>query len=141
MPGHGEQLSRKQELALAALLSESTVTAAATKVGVSERTLRTWLQLPAFREAFTQVRRQVLEVAVTRAADACGEAVEALRGALTSERVADRIAAARVLLDQATRGVELLDVAGRVEAMEEMMTGKRRRRHETEQAAARQAGG
>jgi len=38
--GHGEKYSRKKEAALAALLTESTLSEAAVKAGVSERALR-----------------------------------------------------------------------------------------------------
>lgn len=43
MAGHGEKLSRKKELALAALLVSPPLPEAATKVGVHERTLFRWL--------------------------------------------------------------------------------------------------
>ena len=39
MSGHGEKLTRKQEAAIAALLLQPTITAAAAAVGIGEATL------------------------------------------------------------------------------------------------------
>ena len=40
MSGHGEKLTRKQDAAIGALLSQSTISAAAESVGIGEATLR-----------------------------------------------------------------------------------------------------
>jgi hypothetical protein len=65
MSGHGSKLSRKQEQAIAALLLEPTVEAAAVKVGVGYRTLKGWLRQPAFQAAYRNARRAVVDEAVT----------------------------------------------------------------------------
>ena len=78
MAGIGN-LSRKQEQAVAALLSEPTVAAAASSSGVAERTLWRWLQLPAFQAEYRAARRHVVEGAISRLQCATGEAVEALQ--------------------------------------------------------------
>jgi len=46
---------------MAALLTEHSIQDAARKVDVSERTLRRWMQLPEFRDAFLQLRRENLQ--------------------------------------------------------------------------------
>jgi hypothetical protein len=56
MAGHGEKLSRKKELALAALLVSPPLPEAATKVGVHERTLFRWLKNPDFKTAYQRLR-------------------------------------------------------------------------------------
>ena len=60
----GDNLSHKQEKAIAALLSEATVTSAAEKPGVSEVTLYRWLKLPDFVAAYREARREVVEKAM-----------------------------------------------------------------------------
>ena len=42
MPGHGDKLSRKQEQAIAALLAEPTIEAAAPKADIGLTTLKNW---------------------------------------------------------------------------------------------------
>ena len=51
MTGHGEKLTRKQEQAIACLLAEATLTAAASHCGIGEATLRRWLRDPQFEAA------------------------------------------------------------------------------------------
>ena len=46
--GHGEKLTRKKELAIVALLTEPTITKAASSAGISEATLRRWMRLDEF---------------------------------------------------------------------------------------------
>jgi hypothetical protein len=73
-------LSRKLDLALAALLAEPTVAAAASFVGVNERTLRGSMQLPNFRTAFKAARLQILEQAINRLTATTVKAVATLEG-------------------------------------------------------------
>jgi len=119
--GHGEKLSRKRDLAVAALLSEPTVAAAADKAGVSERTLRGWLRQSAFQAAYQAARRQVLEGAIGRLQQAAGEAVETLRRNLSAGRPADQVRAAGLILQHALGTAELLDMAERLEALERLL--------------------
>jgi hypothetical protein len=118
MAGHGEKQSRKAELAVAALLSEPTIEAAATKAGVSTRTLKTWLKDPTFLAAYRQARAQIVEAAVTRLQQAATAAVLTLHRNLTCGRPGAEIAAAKTVLEQALRGVDFFDLLGRVEQLE-----------------------
>jgi hypothetical protein len=106
MSGHGEKLSRRQEAAIAALLSESTHAAAAGKAGIGESTLRRWLHLPAFRATYRRARRELVEAAVGRIQAATGQAVDTLLTvAKSGPKDADRVRAAVALLDHAFRGL------------------------------------
>jgi hypothetical protein len=117
MPG-GEQLSRKQELAIAALLAEPTVEAAASRAGVSERTLQRWLRLPEFSGAYRAARFDLLDGTVKDLQQAGTRAVETLVKALGSKNVGDRIRAALGLLTQAQRGTELTEIEQRLRVLE-----------------------
>jgi hypothetical protein len=55
--GHGEKRSRRGEAAIAALLTEPTIEAAAAKARISVRTLKYWLRQPRFQAAYRQARR------------------------------------------------------------------------------------
>jgi hypothetical protein len=107
MPGRSKK-PRLQERVIAALLSEPTQAAAATAAGVSEATLSRWLQDPAFRAAYDQARRDVLQTAVDRLQAATGDAVETLvTVAKTGAKDSDRVKAAALILDHAFRGLNL----------------------------------
>jgi len=78
MTGHGEQLSRKQEHAIGALLTEPTISAAAAAVGIGEATLRRWMKLDDFITEYRAARRQVVEQATARLQQASSGAVDTL---------------------------------------------------------------
>lgn len=126
MHGHGQKLMRKQERVIAALLSEPTVTAAAEKAGVGERTLRRWLLLPDFQDAFRAARRQIVEDALSQLQGATGEAVATLRRNLKCGRAGDEIRAAIAILDQSSRATELIDLQERLTALESRTVGPKR---------------
>ena len=50
--GHGQKFAGKQEILIAALLTETNHGAAATKAGVAEMTMYRWMRLPSFRKAY-----------------------------------------------------------------------------------------
>jgi hypothetical protein len=103
MNGHGEKLSRKQEQAIAALLEQPTIKAAAKSVTIGEGTLRTWLKHPDFQTAYRCARAQLLEQAAGRLSDASGEAVKTLRQLLSAEAETVRLGAARAILELSTK--------------------------------------
>src|SRR5262245_47512036 len=106
MKGHGQKLGNKQEVLIAALLTEPTHAAAATKAGVSEATLHRWLLLPAFQAAYRQARRALVEGSVGRIQAATGQAVDTLLAvAKDGAKDSDRVRAAVALLDHAFRGL------------------------------------
>jgi len=121
--GHGEKRSRRQEAAICALLTEPTIEAAADKAGIGEATLRRWLAEPSFRRRYQAARTSLLERVVGTLLAACGEAVEALRRNLECSKPSVQVRAAEAILQRATKGVELLDLAERIAALEEAAQG------------------
>ena len=104
--GDGQKLVGKQEVLIAALLTEPSYAAAAAQVGISQATVYRWLQLPVFRAAYRQTRRGLVESAVGRIQAASGQAVETLlHVARHGRRDADRVRAAVALLDRAVSGL------------------------------------
>ncbi len=114
-------LTKKQEAAIAALLSTSVMKDAAAQVGISDVTLWRWLQLPEFEPAYRAARRQVVERAITELQAATGEAVETLKRNLHCENEAVEVRAASIILEQAVKGVELIDLQERVERLETLL--------------------
>jgi hypothetical protein len=108
--GHGEKRSRKQDLAIAALLTEPTVEAAARRAGVGVNTLHRWLRDPDFTAAYRTARRGAVEAAVARIQGSAGAAVDTLTRNLTCGRPGDEIRAAVAILDHAGRGLAEADL-------------------------------
>jgi hypothetical protein len=124
MAGHGEKLSRKQEQAIAALLSEPSLAAAAAKVKIGKRTLAEWLLVPGFKAAYQAARQRVLEGAVNRLLAGCDKAMQALERNLTCGAPSTEVRAALGVLGHALKGMEVTAFAERLAEIEEMLKGK-----------------
>jgi hypothetical protein len=110
MPG-GRKLPHKREEAIAALIQLGSAEKAAARCGVSERTLRNWLNDPAFPADYRQARRDLIDEAVRELQLATQAAVTTLVKLLQSDKPAVALRAAQLILDQSFRGAELLDLA------------------------------
>jgi hypothetical protein len=110
-------LGRKQEAAIAALLTEETHERAAARAGISPPTLQRWLRLPAFQDAYRRARREVLERTVATLLAAGGEAVKTLKDALKANNWHARIRAAIAVLSLSAKGLETYDLAEQVEQL------------------------
>ena len=121
MEAHGEKLSRKQELALAALLTCSAITDAAKQCGIGEVTLHRWLKDATFQAAYRDARRAVVQHAITQVQQATGEAVETLRRVMQDPEApaSAKVSAAKNILDTAVKAVELEDLEARITALEQ----------------------
>ncbi len=116
----GGRKSTQEERAIAALLSEPTIAAAAKVARISEATLWRWLQRPDFQASYRTARRHLVEGAIGRLQLATTKAVDALERNLTARRKESvQVRAAAVILDHATKAVELMDLEARVAALEE----------------------
>ena len=123
--GTGGKRHRQADAALAALLSEATIEAAAKKAGIGESTLLRWLAEPIFKARYREARRQVVEHAVSGLQQAAGKAVAVLV-AIAEDGAAPpaaRVSAAKIILDQSFRGMEVLDLAERIEQLERGQSG------------------
>src|SRR5262245_11428613 len=129
MAGHGERLGRKQEQAIAALLSEPTGEKAAKEVGVSDKTLRNWSREPAFQELFSEARLAIIERTVARVLALQAKAVEALEKNLTCGSPAAENRAAELLLTFGRAGVEQLDLARQLAELNQQITELKRHEH------------
>ena len=120
---HG--ISRKQDTAIGALLSRPTISAAAESVGIGESTLRRWLKDRDFLAAYRAARREAVSQAVGHLQGACSVAVVALTDISqdVNSPASARVSAARTVLELALKGVELEDLAVRVEELELQVSG------------------
>jgi transposase-like protein len=66
MKGHGTKFGRKQEEAIAALLSQRTTEDAARAVGIGTATLLRWMKLTEFASAYRAARRAAFGQSVAR---------------------------------------------------------------------------
>jgi len=115
------EVTARQEKAIAALINETTVARAARTSGIGLRTLHRWLvHDPAFRAAYRSARREAFGQAVALTQRYAPLAVTTLAQVLTNPAAPHtaRVSAAAAILRFGRDGIELDDLADRVEALE-----------------------
>jgi len=108
---NNQKRARKQDQAIAALLVQPTIAKAAKQAGVGERTLLRWLKLDDFQAAYRIAQREVLSQAIAQIHQATSESVKTFRSIMMDESApaSARVAAAKIVLEVAIKGVERED--------------------------------
>ena len=119
--GHEDGLTRRQQRGLEALLAEPTITRAAEVAGVGERTLRRWMAEPPFRARLNAARRESFGQAIGLTQKYAPVAVATLVKVIqeASGGPSAKVSAAATMLKFGREGIELDDLAARVEALEQ----------------------
>ena len=114
-------ITPKQEKAILALLHEPTIPKAAKACGLGERTIHRWLTEPEFTAAYRRARREAFGHSIALAQQYAPLAVNTLIKAMTDPESPyhSRVTAASTLLKFGREGIELDDLAARVEALEQ----------------------
>ena len=113
---------------IAALAAGRTVEAAAREAGVSVATAHRRLGTPAFRAQVDAARREAIARAVGVVSDGATAAGATLRLLLNADAESVRLGAARALLEYSIKGLEMMDIEARLEALEARLAeGKGRR--------------
>jgi hypothetical protein len=116
------KLTANQEKALVALLSKGTVREAAKASKVSEATLWRWLKLEQFQAEYRASRRELIEVGVSQLQSDFASAVKVLREIAQNKKAPSsaRVTAAKIIIEQGIKGVELIDLEERINKLEEL---------------------
>lgn len=120
MTGHGTKFGRKQEEAIAALLTQRNIDEAAKAVGIAPNTLLKWMKQPEFDTAYREARRLAFRQSVARLQQASGAAVSTLLKVMLDVNAphSTRVRAADSVLDHAAKAIEIEDVEARVAELE-----------------------
>jgi len=117
---HGSKLTRKKEEAIAALLTEPTIAGAAKKAGISESSILRWLKDEEFQTEYRKARRESVSAAISLLQHASGQAVTTLVEVMLDPESSGsvKISAARTVLENSLKAIELEDLAQRIQALE-----------------------
>lgn len=113
-----------KEKALAALLESSSIAEAAKKSGLSDKTLRRFLQEPEFKKEYRAARKLLLEENILAMQDLSRTAIETLTNSLTCENPAVALRAAMFVVEQTRRDFETNDILERLEVLEDEIAVK-----------------
>jgi hypothetical protein len=120
MAGHGEKLGRKQDEAIAALLTQRNIEDAARQAGIGARTLIRWMKLPEFQTAYREARRTAFGQSIARLQQAASAATTTLLKIMVdpSAPASCRLRAADSVLGHAAKAIEIEDIEARVAELE-----------------------
>lgn len=120
MAGKSGKFGRKQEEAIAALLTQRNMDEAAKAAGIGTRTLLRWMKEPEFDTAYREARRKAFDQSIARLQQGTSAAattllkllIDAGTPASVRARVADSI------FNHAAKAIEIEDIEARVAALE-----------------------
>jgi hypothetical protein len=120
MAARGSNLGRKQEDAIAALLTQKNLEEAARMAGIGARTLLRWMKLPEFDAAYREARRKAFGQSIARLQQGTSAAattflkllIDPDTPASVRARVADSI------FNHAAKAIEIEDIEARLAALE-----------------------
>jgi hypothetical protein len=120
MAARGSILGRKQEDAIAALLTQRNVEEAARTAGIGTRTLLRWLKLPEFQAAYRQARRAAFGQAIARLQQGSSAAATTLLKLMLDSATppSTRARCSESVLSLASKAIELEDIESRLAAVE-----------------------
>jgi len=107
-----------KEKALSALLESATISDAAIKCGLNEKTLRRYLDDAEFQTEFRAARRIVFEQNIIRLQSLHGNAVDTLERNLDCENPSVEVRAAQIIIEGSRKDFETLDILERLETLE-----------------------
>ncbi len=107
-----------REKALAALLESATITEAAQKCGLNEKTLRRYLADGEFQKEFRAARRIIFEQNIIRLQSLHAGAVDTLERNLSCENPSVEVRAAQIVIESNRKDFETFDILERLETLE-----------------------
>jgi hypothetical protein len=114
------KFGRKQEEAIAALLTQRSVEEAARTAGIGTRTLLRWLKIPEFAAAYQEARRQAFGQSIARLQQATSAAAATLMKIMVDPGApaSVRVRAADSIFNHSARAIEIEDIEARVSELE-----------------------
>jgi predicted DNA-binding transcriptional regulator AlpA len=117
-------MNTNQENALNALLASVSITEAAQKCGLSEKTLRRYLYDTDFQKEFRAARRVVFEQNIVRLQSLHAGAVDTLERNLNCENPSVEVRSAQIIIEGSRKDFETLDILERIERLEQNENNK-----------------
>jgi len=120
MKGHGAKFGRKQEEAIAALLTQRNIDEAAKSIGIAPNTLLKWMKQPEFLTAYREARRDAYRQAIARLQQGTSAAATTLLKTMIdpSTPASVKVRAAEAIFNHAAKAIEIEDIDARVSALE-----------------------
>jgi hypothetical protein len=118
--GHGAKFERKQEEAIAALLTQRNIEEAAKTAGIAPNTLLNWMKVPEFQNSYREARRAAFGQAIARLQQGTSAAATTLLKTMIdpSTPASVKVRAAEAIFNHAAKAIEIEDIEARVAELE-----------------------
>jgi hypothetical protein len=129
MAGQLGKFGRKQEEAIAALLTQRNVEEAAREARIGTRTLLRWLQIPEFQKAYREARRAAFGQAIARLQQGTSAAATTLLKTMIDPATpaSVKVRAAEAIFNHAAKAIEIEDIEARVSELEQLAAASKTR--------------
>jgi transposase-like protein len=129
MKAPGGKFGRKQEEAIAALLTQRNIEEAAKAAGIGANTLLRWLKLPEFQASYREARRAAFGQAVARLQQGTSAAATTLLKTLVDPGTpaSVKVRAAEAIFNHAAKAIEIEDIEARVSGLERAAEAQKRK--------------
>jgi hypothetical protein len=123
-------LKGKKLKAIEALIASDTVEKACRVVGINRTTMYRYLKDPLFGKELKAAKKQLVNRAILRLQQTCGDATRALAEICRNKEAppSARVSAAREILTQAMKAFEIEEFESRIEKIEEKILELKRRK-------------
>ncbi len=111
-------MKKNDEKILIALLECGSVIEAAKQANVSKSTIFRRLSDEEFRTEWRGARESIVEISMNEMQSAMSKAVRCLVDSLEDKDTANRIRAAKIIIESSQRGLDIFDYAARLERIE-----------------------
>ena len=110
----------QRQAALDALITGATVKQAAEAAGISEKTVRRWLDEPAFAAEIAEARRTITNNIMAAVKSKAVQATDVLGEIMSNQKASPyaRVQAAKTVLDTAFKAIETAEIIDRIEKLE-----------------------
>ncbi len=119
-----EPRQKRNDLLVIALARGEQLATAAQLAGVSVRTVNRRLTLSDFRAEVQRTRSQLVDAAAGKISNTLDAAADCLKSLLGSESDAIRLSAARAMFEIAVRLKEVVELEGRLQAVEDRLNAE-----------------
>src|SRR5215467_9802094 len=129
MAGRKSMLGRKQEQAIAALLTQRNIEEAAKAAGISVRTMMRWLNVQEFQGAYREARRKAYSQAVAKLQQGATAAATTLLKVMLDQNTpaSVKVRAAECVMNHSSKAIEIEDVEARVRELEPAVEASKQR--------------
>ena len=121
MKASKHKLSKKQHDAIAALLVQPTLEAAANIVGVAPSSIYRWLKSADFSKELMAAQRESISGSVRLLQRGMNSSLRVMLESLQSPNDMVRLRAAEFIWDRSLQAMEMMDLAARVEGLEDAL--------------------